>query len=63
MHRRGHDGGGHIFKTQREHSRLQVNLADVADQRNIGVIDGYGELGLVLLSGGGVLRFRLAFAL
>ena len=62
MHGRGIDGCGHVLKAQRKHARLQVNLADVADEREIRVVNGDGKIGLVLFRGRPSFGFGLVLA-
>ena len=51
VHGRGIDGRGDVLEPQRENSRLEMNLANVADQREIRVIDRDGKVGLILFRG------------
>ena len=57
----GIDRRGDVLEPQREDARLQVNLADVAHQREIRVVDRDGKIGLILFRGRGGLGLRLLF--
>ena len=65
MNRGGIDGSGDVFEMQREQAGGEVDLADVAHERDIGVVDGDGEIDLVFFRGNGGLlgARRLLFAL
>ena len=63
MNRGGIDGGGDVFEMQREQAGGEVDLADVANEGDVGVVDGDGEIDLVFFCGDGGLLARGVFFL
>src|ERR1700720_688177 len=63
MNRGGIDGRGDVFEMKREQARGEVDLADVANESDVGVVDGDGEIDLVFFCGNGGLLARGVFFL
>src|ERR1700757_3932848 len=63
MNRGGIDGCGDVFEMKREQAEGEVNLADVANEGDVGVVDGDGEIDLVFFCGNGGLLARGVFFL
>ena len=57
MHGGGVDGGRNVFEVEWEGTGAEMNLADVANESEAGVIDRDGKIGLILLRGGEDLLF------
>ena len=52
MNRRGIHRGGDIHEFQAEGAARKREIADVANQGNIGVVDGQVQVGLIVEAGG-----------
>ena len=63
MNRGGIDRGGDVFEMKREQAGGEVDLADVANEGDIGVVDGDGEIDLIFFRGDGGLLARGVFFL
>jgi hypothetical protein len=52
MNGRGIDGGSDVHELEAESSAGESELADVADERDVGIVDGDVEIGLIVQAGG-----------
>ena len=60
MHRRRIDGRGDVHEVQVGRAARDLQIADVAHERDVGVVDGDGQLDLIVerRGGGGILCLR-----
>src|SRR5260370_3567097 len=54
MHGRGIDRCRNVLELQAEYSRRQRELADVTDQRDVRIVNGDGQVGLIIERGAGL---------
>ena len=52
MNRGGVHGCGNVHELQAKRASGEREIADVANQRNVGVVDGHVQIGLVVQAGG-----------